>query len=1111
LQLAILLQGSTIVQEGQSANYKVVLDGSTLAVDQTISFELRVTDETAIADVDYGRLFGDQLVAEEGLGLVFVTVVDATGDLIKVRLTNNTTAPIGSGSTLLRFSIPALADRVAEPVESFKITLQSDVVVVTNDVIQTRIQNAGGIILSGTNPAQWAALSGDTTVYGGIAAFSAAREITVSTGDGNSRVRLSDAIAYATLHLGDGDNDVSILVEPRSDDISSFVQFGHGAYFATIRSGSGNDVINIQSAENRAFVRPNPQDIPSYELSDYYQSIVDVGAGDDYVYAFLPFQSHFFGGDGVDTIFFYGRFSDWSYQVVDVQEDGSLDITLSDDAEDYSVWTVGENVSSTARNNRVQGFEFVQFNDILLKIREAVAISGPASVSEGSSAVYAISLAGDGLRAQESVTFDLRVASLGATVGLDYTELTASLVRAASTAVKLDVIESDPVAQTLRVVVTTNRNLATGVVITNLSIPTLDDAVVEGPEQFSVTLSGFIDPVTVVTTIAENDAAAITLSGPGSVSEGATTPYTVSLSGVGLGAGQSLRFTLSTRDGSAKQGQDYQSIRQSDLIAGAGIRLDNVVRSPTGSITVDVTNTSGLDLPAGAQVASFSLQAISDFVVEGTEDFVVELTSGAASVVNSRVSTRIKDINQTSFQLSGPSRIVEGRLSDSYHLSLGATGLGDGQILRLQLELLSRTADIRSDLGLLLRSDFTLENHIQLIDYNNQRNQRITFGVLNSAGRDLLPGTGLASFLLSPTVDQIVECSEDFLLRVRPIASSASSVEVATRIIDVDRASLSLSGPATAREGSATRPFRVNLRSSALASGQVVDMTINLSSAGGAVVGRNFKSLTSADLRLTRGLSLVQSRELLNGGLSVRLQNNGQKPIPIGAVLLRFRIETLPDDVVRQAQRLQVVLRSRSAAVSASEGEVTTRIIDTTTVEPPPGDGGAGGGGSGDGGVLPSRREINGTNGPDVLIGNELNNIIYGAKGADVLTGNAGANTFRFRLRDGLDQGDVITDFRPRSDTLRIDDVPPNSLAAKAFGGQSRLSSSTSKSAFKTVDTLAGADRSGAVFLYSRLTGELAYKDNGSDSGFGRDGGVVATLPVLLPFDARDIQLVYGS
>ncbi len=148
-------------------------------------------------------------------------------------------------------------------------------------------------------------------------------------------------------------------------------------------------------------------------MSDYYQSVVDLGEEDDYVYAFLPFQSEFLGGDGVDTAFLYGTFRDWSFEVVDANG-GGLDLTSSNDAQDYTVWTVGENISSTARLNVIRGMEFLQFNDILLDVRESLSLSGPASVVEGASSAYTMRLAGNGLERGQSVAFTLRLSGITA-------------------------------------------------------------------------------------------------------------------------------------------------------------------------------------------------------------------------------------------------------------------------------------------------------------------------------------------------------------------------------------------------------------------------------------------------------------------------------------------------------------------------------------------------------------------------------------------------------------------------------------------------------------------------------------------------------------------------
>src|SRR4029453_11336751 len=91
-------------------------------------------------------------------------------------------------------------------------------------------------------------------------------------------------------------------------------------------------------------------------------------------------------------------------------------------------------------------------------------------------------------------------------------------------------------------------DLATGAALLSFTIATTQDAVVEGPETFSVTLGSATATVvtpTITTTITDDDVRAITLSGPTTVAEGApTSAYTVSLSCVGLGAGQSGTFPI---------------------------------------------------------------------------------------------------------------------------------------------------------------------------------------------------------------------------------------------------------------------------------------------------------------------------------------------------------------------------------------------------------------------------------------------------------------------------------------------------------------------------------------------------------------------------------------
>ena len=111
----------------------------------------------------------------------------------------------------------------------------------------------------------------------------------------------------------------------------------------------------------------------------------------------------------------------------------------------------------------------------------------------------------------------------------------------------------------------TGADLASGAALLSFAIATTQDAVVEGTETFTVTLGSATATVvnpTITTSIMDDDARAITLIGPASVAEGAATgTYTVSLSGVGLGAGQSVTFTLDSASGTATEGTDFSALR----------------------------------------------------------------------------------------------------------------------------------------------------------------------------------------------------------------------------------------------------------------------------------------------------------------------------------------------------------------------------------------------------------------------------------------------------------------------------------------------------------------------------------------------------------------------
>ena len=86
----------------------------------------------------------------------------------------------------------------------------------------------------------------------------------------------------------------------------------------------------------------------------------------------------------------------------------------------------------------------------------------------------------------------------------------------------------------------------------------------------------------------------------------------MSLSGVGLGAGQSVTFTLDSASGTATEGTDFSALLAGGLsAAAAGITLATSTGAG-GVITVTATNNTGADLASDAALLSFTVATTPD-------------------------------------------------------------------------------------------------------------------------------------------------------------------------------------------------------------------------------------------------------------------------------------------------------------------------------------------------------------------------------------------------------------------------------------------------------------------------------------------------------------------
>ena len=217
--------------------------------------------------------------------------------------------------------------------------------------------------------------------------------------------------------------------------------------------------------------------------------------------------------------------------------------------------------------------------------------------------------------------------------------------------------------------------ISAGSTSTTFSINTLDDAFADDAESFTVTITGVTggsfeaigidtsnDDVTTIIndeigsdgTPGPEDTAEVSLVGPGSVAEGATTSaYTVSIDEVPL----------------------------SDVVV-------NLNYSGVAADGTDFTGVASATIATGSTSATFTIDTLDDALVEGAENFVVTIgtiTGGGyeevvANTSSNTVTTTITDQigvdgtpgpeDQVEVSLVGPTSVTEGDTTTAYTVTL---------------------------------------------------------------------------------------------------------------------------------------------------------------------------------------------------------------------------------------------------------------------------------------------------------------------------------------------------------------------------------------------------------------------------------------------------------
>jgi len=338
------------------------------------------------------------------------------------------------------------------------------------------------------------------------------------------------------------------------------------------------------------------------------------------------------------------------------------------------------------------------------------SISGPSSTDEGDTAQYTVSLSGV-YGVGEVISIDLGLTDAGTNPD-DYTDLLAAAQAAANANPDLSF---DPFTGTLSYTPPVDGASMDDLVI---DLPLIDDGLIEGPEEFIVSLGnagsslgGNVDTelagASVVTMVGDlEESGAWSVTGPNQGDEGAALQYSVSLTGA-YQAGEIVMVDLSLSD-IGTNAADY-----SDVIAAINAAVasnSDVTFDPATGSLIYTAPTDG----ATMQDIVIDLSLIDDGLIEGPEDFTFALSNassptGAGVGINPSTGASVTTINDTQgagpggtggmpegpgeWSISGPGQVTEGQLPE-FTLSLaGAYGAGESVTVDVELDALSSSSE----------------------------------------------------------------------------------------------------------------------------------------------------------------------------------------------------------------------------------------------------------------------------------------------------------------------------------------------------------------------------------------------------------------------------------
>ncbi|HHF0516497.1 TPA: Calx-beta domain-containing protein, partial [Vibrio alginolyticus] len=438
----------------------------------------------------------------------------------------------------------------------------------------------------------------------------------------------------------------------------------------------------------------------------------------------------------------------------------------------------------------------------------------------------------------------------------------------------------------------------------DVRIASIDDAVYEGPEDFSVTVTG-------IGAVQGSDTGTATIvddgTGPGPDPDDDRPNVTISDAGT-INEGETANFKVTLSNASESTVQVELGLNLGDTEAGDLGTLEY----NTGSGWVAVPNDGVVTVPAGQTEFDVRIASIDDAVYEGPEDFSVTVTGiGAVQGSDTGTATIVDDG-------SGPGPDPDDDRPSVTITDAGTINEGDTANFKVTLSNASES-NVQVELGLNLGD--TEVGDLGTLEYNT------------GSGWVAVPNDGVVTVPAGQTEfdvriasidDAVYEGPEDFSVTVTGIGAVQGSDTGTATIVDDgsgpgpdpddDRPNVTISDAGTINEGD-TANFKVTLSNASEAETQV-ELGLNL---GDTEVGD------------------LGTLEYNTGSGWVAVPNDGVVTVPAGQTEFDVRIASIDDAVYEGPEDFSVTVTG-IGAVQGSDTGTATIVDDGTGPGPDPDD-----------------------------------------------------------------------------------------------------------------------------------------------------------------------------